>query len=169
MTSILTLFMALFATQLLTNIEGAQLVKNLVDSKFGASSEYDTNCEARDAKLASSNSWCAIDENGGDWLQVDLGQDYVLESVTTKGRDSGDNEWTTRYTLKYKQAGGSWKDYATNINANSDKTSSKVVPISGYKIARYVRFYPTVWNNWPSMRVEVNGHLPTDSPTPSPT
>eukprot|EP01084_Bolivina_argentea_P093849 168721_1 len=144
---------------------GIALVEPLPDDAFSASSEWGTsNCRARQSKF-SDEAWCPSAATGRKWLQVNLGDEYVIESVSTKGsKSTSQSLWTTTYTIDYKRSIGQWVDYPNVLQGNTDRNTAVNNPLSGYIIAQYIRFYPETWNEWPAMRTEIYGYLYTESP-----
>ena len=58
----------------------------------------DANCHA---------SWCG---RVGDWIQLDLGRDVSVASISTQGAKD-DFGFVKNYTLSYRTTGGSWVNY----------------------------------------------------------
>lgn len=55
-------------------------------------------------------SWCG---RVGDWLQIDLGGEFRVNSIYTQG--AKDNYGFVKvYTLSYQTSGGTWEDYKEN-------------------------------------------------------
>eukprot|EP01084_Bolivina_argentea_P242446 406710_1 len=139
------------------------------DGAFTSKDEWPTNdCADQNARLNDINAWCPETDNS--WLQVDLGDEYVITKIGTKGAGFG-GEWTTKYNLTYGITTGSLVTYgSTPITANTNANTE--VKLTGlYLITRYLKFYPTNYGNsdWYALRVEAYGYLVTPNPTPSPT
>eukprot|EP01084_Bolivina_argentea_P139798 245892_1 len=168
MSAILTCFIIQLLINHISGTDGiALLIPSLPNTVFSASSNWDNTCEASDCRF-SGTGWCSKTTNNGEWLQVDLGDEYVIESVSTKGfKDSG--EWTETYTIDYKRSIEQWVDYPDVLSGNTDENTEVNNPLSGYIVAQYIRFYPETSNNYPDMRIEIYGYLYTESPTNAPT
>ncbi|XP_078344750.1 uncharacterized protein LOC144630294 [Oculina patagonica] len=94
----------------------------------------DGNCHA---------SWCG---RVGDWLQIDLGQEYSVNSIYTQGaRD--DYGFVKMYTLSYKTSSGTWEDYKDNgivkeFSGNFNGNTVVKHVISPTFKANFVKFNP---------------------------
>ncbi|XP_066297361.1 uncharacterized protein [Branchiostoma lanceolatum] len=115
--------------------------------------------------VAGVGAWEAINNNIGEWLQVDLGEMERVTGTITQGRhyDDGDVHWVTSYKLQYSANGTGWTTYTDSDGSekvfpgNSDM-NTPVTNLLDYPIdARYVRFVVQSWHNWISMRTEVLG------------
>lgn len=96
------------------------------DDLITASSSYDpTNVGPHNARLRSDvqgGAWCprqpVTRETNDQYLQVDLGDNYVISSVLTQGRYAGGQgqEYTQAYTIQYWRMGMSdMKEYRDSI------------------------------------------------------
>eukprot|EP01084_Bolivina_argentea_P066695 121594_1 len=151
------------------------IVNGLPASAFNASSEYDHNYAAENARYfepvptdIESRSWAPLDTNvDGEtpysWLQIDLGKCYTITDVGTKGNFDYD-EWTTQYILSYSTDDPNnllfYNGIPGAITGNIDNNTQVFgvdSTIHPSFIARYVRFTPILWSIWPSMRVELYG------------
>ena len=85
------------------------------DSSFLASTFYDSRYAVHTARLRSKlYGWGPkAADKGTDWLRVDLGEEFKLCAIATQGC-SGNQEWTTKYTLELSKDGVSWKFYQEN-------------------------------------------------------
>ena len=96
------------------------------------------------------------------WIQADLGQVKVIQSVTTQGR-SDFGQFVREYIIYYSMDGSSFQvlrningnveRFVGNVDQNSLVTNSFVNAI----VARYVRLQPTLWTGWRSLRWELIG------------
>ena len=57
-------------------------------------------------------SWCG---SVGDWLQIDLGQEFDVNGIHTQGAKD-DYGFVKNYTLTYKTTSGPWVNYEENGN-----------------------------------------------------
>eukprot|EP01084_Bolivina_argentea_P287458 493258_1 len=110
---------------------------------------------------SSSDGWCANNLNNSlTYLQVDLGDIYLISAVGTKSRACC-NQWVTQYVLDYSIDGLTFFD--DNINnpliGNTNTSYDQLNAFNQQIIAQYLRFIPTAWNHWKSMRIEAYGNL----------
>ena len=141
------------------------LVEALPNSAFSASSEWRSQCQARRAKLSRSG-WCAENDAVGEWLQIDLGGEYVIDTVSTTASNRG--EWVSSYRLS-RSLDSSQFVVVSIFDGNSDSDTEVEHALPDPITARYLRFEPLEWSTWPSMKVEAYGFLAGDTVTPSPT
>ena len=134
---------------------GSYLLWSLPDSSFTWKDAH-THCE--DPKI-DGLAWCTSSvPNPGSWLQVDLGNVYEIESVSTWGRESIANQWVTSYALQYSLDSFTFTEYIGNpLTGNSDMTTEQQNFLTPNIMARYLRFIPLSYNNWKSMRIEATG------------
>ena len=80
---------------------------NFSDSIFTASNSIDNHIPEK-ARLSSGSSWCTS-SNVDNYLDIDLGVVYVINSVTIFG-DAVSENWVTSYKLNYTRDGKNWMD-----------------------------------------------------------
>ena len=76
----------------------------------------------------SSGSWSALNATG-EYLQIDLGKERVVNKIATQGRPSYD-QWVTSYKLLFSSNGAKWNEYQNNgvVKVNAvKKTFSRCV------------------------------------------
>ena len=78
---------------------------NISDSIFNASNSIDNHTPEK-ARLSSHSSWCTS-SNVDNYLDIDLGVVYVIDSVTIFG-DAVSENWVTSYKLNYTRDGKNW-------------------------------------------------------------
>ena len=90
----------------------------ILDSQISASSEWDSNHAAQQARLHfvqtvhRTGSWSARSNDLNQWLQVDLLNTTRVSGVATQGRNGpSDSQWVTKYKLKYSEGGRAFKCY----------------------------------------------------------
>ena len=81
-------------------------------------------CEPWQARLnnvrgpGTFGSWCALQNNIGEYLQIDLGKERVVNKIATQGRPSYDqpsyDQWVTSYKLLFSSNGAKWNEYQNN-------------------------------------------------------
>ncbi|XP_044163275.1 lactadherin-like [Acropora millepora] len=112
-------------------------------------------------KSGSSGSWSALQNAIGEFLQIDLGKERVVNKIATQGRPSYDH-WVTSYKLLFSSNGAKWNEYQNNgvvknFTANSDRGTILPHKLSPRISTRYVRFSVMSWYVHISMRVELYG------------
>ena len=80
------------------------------DSSFSASTSSE-NHSASNARASSGSSWCAPDVDEKNYLQVDLGTLYRLDSLVTYG-DSTSRKWVVTYKLQYTIDLRNWNTFS---------------------------------------------------------
>ena len=82
------------------------------DGQISASSQFDANHAAKQGRLhCKVGSWSAGDTNLHQWLQVDLGSQYIkVTRVATQGRHDYP-QWVTKYKLQYSNDGVNFHYY----------------------------------------------------------
>ncbi|XP_031554823.1 coagulation factor V-like [Actinia tenebrosa] len=137
------------------------------DDRFTASSYYNARYTPKNARLNGAKGWApktTTDPN--DYLQIDLGEVFVICAVSTQGYEWTTNEWTTEYKISTSVNNVNWSIYKsgyTNGNVdklfrgNTDKTTVFKNVLDYPVLVRYIRFIPTTFNSWKALRVEAYG------------
>ena len=75
-------------------------------------------------KIGSVGSWSTSQNAIGQYLQIDLGKERVVNKIATQGRPSYD-EWVTSYKLLFSSNGTNWDEYQNNgvVKVNAVKFS----------------------------------------------
>jgi len=129
----------------------------LGDEAYSASSEFNKNHAAKLARINSEPkfaNWSSKKSDEHQWIQIDLGEVKTVWGVCTQGRFNQD-QWVKSYTLFVSSDGKSWETIGVDIAANTDRDSLSENNFTNPVLARYVRFQPTAWHQWVSMRVDV--------------
>ena len=94
-----------------------------------ASSFWTSEYEPWQARLnnvqrsGSSGSWSSHPSAIGQYLQIDLGKERVVNKIATQGRPSSD-QWVTSYKLLFSSDGANWNEYQNDgvvkVNAVKD-------------------------------------------------
>jgi len=114
-------------------------------------------------KNRSSGSWSALQNAPGQYLQIDLGKERMVNKIATQGRSSTVYfQWVTSYKLLFSSDGAKWKEYhnngaVKNFTGNSDRETVVSHKLSPRISTRYVRFSALSWHHHISMRVELYG------------
>ncbi|XP_015747560.1 PREDICTED: lactadherin-like [Acropora digitifera] len=140
--------------------------KEIPNRAVTASSTWKSHagCEPWQARLnnaqgpGTSGSWCALQNNIGEYLQIDLGKERVVNKIATQGRPSTVYfQWVTSYKLLFSSDGANWNEYQNVFTANSDRGTIVSHKLSARISSRYVRFSALSWHDHISMRVELYG------------
>lgn len=135
----------------------------LDDESYSSSSEWNRNHAAKFAKLNSEPkvaNWSSKKCDTNQWLQIDLGETKTIWGVASQGLYNKDR-WVISYNLSISNDGKNWTIIENEISGNFDKETVVEFILASPVIARYVRFIPTSWNEWISMRADV---LYSDAP-----
>ena len=101
----------------------------ILDSQISASSEWDSNHAAQQARLhfvkTVDGAWSAKLNDIHQWLQVDLLNTTRVSGIATQGRNGrSSSQWVTKYKLKYSEVRQAFKFYRRSGD-NSDKVGNK--------------------------------------------
>ena len=93
------------------------------DSSFSATSKYgvDDTYTASNVRLNGTSAWIpSHNNNANDYLQIDLGYEFIICAVATQGNPKvpGANEWTTKYKIQLSLNGITFVTYKEH---NTDK------------------------------------------------
>ena len=90
------------------------------DSSFSATSEWSNLYKASNGRLNGTSAWAPNGNNANDYLQIDLGYEFIICAVATQGNANvpGANEWTTKYKIQLSLDGATFVTYQEN---NVDK------------------------------------------------
>ncbi|XP_015751542.1 PREDICTED: lactadherin-like [Acropora digitifera] len=111
----------------------------------------------------NTGSWSTGPTTVGQYLQIDLGKERVVNKIATQGRPSAVLfQWVTSYKLLFSSDGANWNEYQNDgvvkvFTANSDRGTIVSHKLSPRISARYVRFSVLSWHGYISMRVELYG------------
>ncbi|XP_031554807.1 protein sidekick-1-like [Actinia tenebrosa] len=142
--------------------------RNIIpDNRFTASSYYDSRYAPMNARLnGAARGWAPrIATNPNDYLQIDLDQVFVISAVATQGAN-GRNEWTTEYKISTSIDKNAmvWATYKNGMadklfpgNTDSNAVVKNVLGVPA--LVRYIRFIPTAYHSWKTMRVETYGFM----------
>ncbi|XP_048587362.1 lactadherin [Nematostella vectensis] len=140
------------------------------DSSITASSFHDSHMSPYYGRLNNqpvsgqhNGAWAALNEQTGEYLQVDLGRVMRVTHVATQGRPQGSSQWVTEYSVEYSLTGDQWQSFQDEngvikvFPGNSDKTT--VVKHEFFPVikARFVRIVVRAWHGHITMRAEFYG------------
>ncbi|CAH3169050.1 unnamed protein product, partial [Pocillopora meandrina] len=143
------------------------------DGSFSASSKANNDRGPSAGRLNGDNrGWAPkTNTNHTDYLQIDLQYDYVICAVATQGSVNSD-QWTTKYKIKLS-LGVTFNTYEENntekvFNGNSGRNDIVKHGLREYTLARFIRFVPTDYHGYKTLRVEVYGVLLSTVPSQAP-
>ena len=110
------------------------------DSQLSASSQWDANHAARQARLhfkrhgSIIGAWSSRAKDLHQWLQVDLRSYTTVTRVATQGRNSDHwrPQWVTKYKLQYSVDGVIFQDYEEPGNS-----SAKVLILTALSLEKF--------------------------------
>ena len=143
------------------------------DAQLSASSSYEINSvgplQARLNNNKGGGAWCPksfISENSLEFLEIDLGEEYLLQGVVTQGRFANGlgQEFAEYYRIQYWKEGMSeFKEYTTKdgssvLQGNTDTNPPVTVMLEPSIRASKVRILPySTHQRTVCMRVELLG------------
>ncbi|KAK7477015.1 hypothetical protein BaRGS_00031695, partial [Batillaria attramentaria] len=126
-------------------------------------SSYQTKREPWTGRLYdTAGAWTPKVQNAYEWLQIDLGKQFIITKLHTQGR-RGSDEYVSEFFLEFSDDGRTWRRYTNRFGiaemfvGNIDDSSERKITLLYPIVARYVRFNPQRWNMLISMRVELTG------------
>ncbi|XP_020911456.1 uncharacterized protein LOC110249210 [Exaiptasia diaphana] len=129
--------------------------------QLSASSFQGTTYHPSRARLNVLYGWTPRGSNRNQWLQIEFIHGVRVKGVATQGR-SNSHYWVTQYYLTYSSNGMSFRPYkfpssTKYFRGNSNMHSIVYHDIERPFVASFLRFRPTRWRSYISMRVEVYG------------
>ncbi|EDO41980.1 predicted protein [Nematostella vectensis] len=159
----------------------------LPDKSLSASSIYYAGHEPWLGRLwdqRGEGAWCALENDGNQYLQLDFGHPVHVRGVATQGKYRKswwaikEYAWVKTYKLSYAEYFDDWS-YSGYIGRwmfyTEDGSTHKVFSgntgfdtvrhmLSKKVITRYLRFVPSTYQGWTCLRVEVFGCKVCDEP-----
>ena len=95
-------------------------INTVPDSSFSATSEFRSSnsnvYKASNGRLNGTKAWAPSSNNANDYLQIDLGYEFIICAVATQGNGivGGPNEWTTKYKIQLSLDGATFVTYQEN-------------------------------------------------------
>lgn len=111
------------------------------NNAFSASSWYDVDHEPWLARLYSregEGAWCARENDGAHYLQVNLGQVHIITGVATQGKYEISEwairfrAWVTNFSLSFSDDQTTWTNYVEHGNTPKVK-EKEVIDLSWLK------------------------------------
>jgi hypothetical protein len=116
-------------------------------------------------KLDSEQGWSSIALDLNQWMEIDIGQTMNVAGVVTQGRRASNYmgisgvaaQWVTAYRVEVSVDGTAWTgvDNGRVFEGNNDNDSKVRRLFDQRVLARYVRFRPTAWTGYITMRAAV--------------
>ena len=132
------------------------------DNRISASSHQWEGYYAQNGKLNSSTCWCPADndKNNHPWIQVNLGEEKYMTSVTLQGRKdtSSSLQYVTKFRVLYSKDGTYFEHLETFQGLNNVNETIKrwfTIPV----FCRAIRIQVLEYNVHPSLRFEF-GYIP---------
>nr|XP_058944675.1 lactadherin-like [Pocillopora verrucosa] len=128
------------------------------DVQITASSNY-LSYYPHKGRLNGDSGWCQQSSRiTDDYIQVDIGAGRTVCGVATQGKANG--SFIKSYRLSFSTDGTSWTAYKEQnvekiFEANSDLNTIIKHTLNNPVQARYIRFYPVTFSQYPCMRIEV--------------
>lgn len=110
-------------------------------------------------RLHGSLGWCQKTNTiTDDYIQVDMGAIRTVCAVATQGKKDG--SFVKSYKLSFSVDEISWNVYQDQLiqkifQANSDLNTIVQHTLNSPVQARYIRFFPVTFSQYPCMRIEV--------------
>ncbi|XP_072270189.1 coagulation factor V [Pyxicephalus adspersus] len=121
---------------------------------------------ARLNNAGSYNAWSAhMNKSSLPWIQVDLQKTYLISGIQTQGASKLFSQYyITEFFVVYSKDKKKWTAFKGNSSSlhkifqgNADSSSIKENQFDPPIAARYIRVYPTKYNNKPALRMELLG------------
>ncbi|KAI8513487.1 Low-density lipoprotein receptor domain class A [Branchiostoma belcheri] len=136
------------------------------DAFITASSEYKTEFASFQTRYTptSTTGYCWVPQSVEEqWLQVYLGKTTDVTGVVISGGGSNWDlgSWVTSFTLAFSMDGASWTPYKGNSSSvmvfpgNRDRYNKVSRPFPEPVTSRYIRLYPTGYEGWIALVMEV--------------
>ncbi|XP_028411420.1 venom prothrombin activator pseutarin-C non-catalytic subunit-like [Dendronephthya gigantea] len=130
--------------------------RKIGDDQITASSQWDGSTIPSKARLHNNpggpDAWSSRELDFDQWLQVDFQRSTKITGISTQGRNQCCNQFVRSYTLSFSNDGALFEKYsgqdgvAKEFVGNSDKNSVVNQKITPSIQCRFVRIYPTAWN-----------------------
>ena len=141
---------------------------NIKDNQITASSMWNSKHAPWQARLhfdpsspGYAGSWSALNNEIGEWIEVDLLAVTKVTAIATQGRydNSQWRQWVTGYSLQYSLDGEDFKDLVDGkvFPGNHDRSTVKRLDFNTPIVARYIRVVAKTWHSHISLRMELYG------------
>ncbi|EDO32326.1 predicted protein, partial [Nematostella vectensis] len=141
-------------------------------SRITASTTLDADHQSFHGRLGTilgKGAWCSDDQNGQQFLQVELEAPYRIMAFAIQGKhplsdDAIGLAWVTTYSVSIKQRGGrTWKFINNETNTtmvfagNTEHNLTVKNVLSKPFTAKSIRVHPVTWYNKICLRLELYG------------
>lgn len=139
---------------------------NIPGGKRAASSWYknndNPNWHPNRGTLNSSTGWHpkgGAPRDGSEWHEMQLDSPTNVAGVAIQGRGDGHAQWITKFTAKYKDSTGQWKDVdgGSKFFGACNEDDIVWVPFKTPVSTTAVRIYPKAWYSWICGRFDLLG------------
>ena len=132
------------------------------DDRIKSSSQYNSNHSVKGCKLnkimtnGDASAWCAGEnDKENPWIQVDLGDEYIINAVSIQGR--GDcNQFVKKFRIKYSKTDEKNLRHLDEFEGNLDDTTVVKRYFKEPIKARIIRLYVLEYYGYPSLRWELH-------------
>lgn len=130
---------------------------NIPGNKRAASSWWsknnDPNWHPNKGTLNSRTGWHpknGANKSTNEWHEMQMDSPTKVGGVAIQGRGDGGAQWITRFTAKYKDSTGQWKnvDNGSKFYGTSNEDDIVWVPFNTPVSTTAVRIYPKEWSSW---------------------
>ncbi|KAM9320236.1 coagulation factor V [Gastrophryne carolinensis] len=145
------------------------LASKLISDDQITASHYIDYWEPKLARLnnvGSYNAWSTnMNKSALPWIQVDLQKTFLISAIQTQGASKYFSQYyVTEFFVVYSKDKRKWTAFKGNSTAlhklfqgNVDSSTIKENVFEPPIAARYIRIYPTKYNNKPTLRMELLG------------
>ena len=139
---------------------------NIPGNKRAASSWWsknnDPNWHPNKGTLNSRTGWHpknGANKSTNEWHEMQMDSPTKVGGVAIQGRGDGGTQWITRFTAKYKDSTGQWKnvDNGSKFYGTSNEDDIVWVPFNTPVSTTAVRIYPKEWSSWMCGRFDLLG------------
>mgnify|MGYP000096444434 FL=1 len=139
---------------------------NIPGNKRAASSWWsknnDPNWHPNKGTLNSRTGWHpknGANKSTNEWHEMQMDSPTKVGGVAIQGRGDGGAQWITRFTAKYKDSTGQWKnvDNGSKFYGTSNEDDIVWVPFNTPVSTTAVRIYPKEWGSWMCGRFDLLG------------
>ena len=97
-------------------IEDSQLTAQSYYESLSIGGGKSVDTEPKCVRLNKNNcAWCAPRGNG-QYLQVDLGRDFIITGIATQGFEALSDYYVSRYKVSHSRNGHTWSIFPVSIN-----------------------------------------------------
>ncbi|XP_065064807.1 zinc metalloproteinase nas-13-like isoform X3 [Rhopilema esculentum] len=135
---------------------------SLVNENLAASTSYSKNFDAAKARLGNPLAWCSGTLDEKQYLQIDIGNLSLVDSVMTQGLDTPVPHFVKKFYVSYSEDNKLWNNVVgasfwaiKEFEANKDGKSKVKNEFKPPIVARYIKIHPIEWENHICLRAEL--------------